>query len=414
MNKEEYNNSPNDSDEEFLDNKGFDVVLGFSDVPTNDKLNFSNEKINIEDTFIGGKPIWLHVDSKPDSKLYTCDNCNKKMALLLQAFCPLEDKFYDRVIYVFGCKNTFSCGKKNGSIKCFKGICKNPIKIELNIKKHEEFIKEYKEMFKLELEKQNRNEKFKLLFDGSNEQVKNPFNDENPFLKLNESLELKIQEKKKNDSNSNSSIVEIKNDNNIIQNIHDETFPSYVGYLLYMEKENLKEKKKLELLKYKSLYREKDHNQSQNEANLYNNNLYSKNQQVHSVDKFFLKFSEVVSYNSNQVLRYALDSFPLLYNGSDSVAKKFLSKKKQKLKSCTDSDSFFSVFRFELQLMTKVIIDLENFNDPNIGTDQILDGMSWGTIIICTHIIDEISDFHFDKNFVAYQEEWCGVQWDDT
>ena len=50
--------------------------------------------------------MWLHPDSKPAEKSLTCDVCNGKLALYLQAFAPIDGKLYDRVIYVFGCKNT--------------------------------------------------------------------------------------------------------------------------------------------------------------------------------------------------------------------------------------------------------------------------------------------------------------------
>ena len=37
-----------------------------------------NDLPTIEDTFIGGQPVWLHPDSKPAEKSLTCDVCNGK------------------------------------------------------------------------------------------------------------------------------------------------------------------------------------------------------------------------------------------------------------------------------------------------------------------------------------------------
>ena len=64
--------------------------LGFVDAPiiSDGKDPEDNDLPTIEDTFIGGQPVWLHPDSKPAEKSLTCDVCNGKLALYLQAFAP--------------------------------------------------------------------------------------------------------------------------------------------------------------------------------------------------------------------------------------------------------------------------------------------------------------------------------------
>ena len=65
--------------------------------------------------------------------------------------------------------------------------------------------------------------------------------------------------------------------------------------------------------------------------------------------------------------------------------------------------------------MPKAIMDLEDLgNNRNVGINDILNGMSWGTIIVCTDEEDFIPEESFDANQVGYIEEWCGVQWEES
>ena len=110
-------------EEDIIDEKQTSqVYLGFVDAPilSNEKDPEDNDEPTIEDTFIGGKPVWLHPDSQPQDSQIKCDSCGGKMALLSQVFAPFEGKSYDRVLYIFGCPKTSQCSKKKGSIKCTK------------------------------------------------------------------------------------------------------------------------------------------------------------------------------------------------------------------------------------------------------------------------------------------------------
>ena len=55
------------SDEESILENTSEVFLGFVDVPIE-----KDDPPTIEDTFIGGEPIWLHPESTPSESMVTC------------------------------------------------------------------------------------------------------------------------------------------------------------------------------------------------------------------------------------------------------------------------------------------------------------------------------------------------------
>ena len=120
-------------------------------------------------------------------------------------------------------------------------------------------------------------------------------------------------------------------------------------------------------------------------------------------DKYFEMFSNTVKHNPGQVLRYDLE-----VNHYYTVAKMMLLLA-QPANIPRPSFNPSSERRFELQLMPKAIMDLEDLgNNRNVGINDILNGMSWGTIIVCTDEEDFIPEENFDANQVGYIEEWCG------
>jgi len=56
-----------------------------------------------------------------DASLAKCGICGKLLYLLLQAYAPLEGTDYERVLYVFACREK-SCQKKDGSVKAFRAV----------------------------------------------------------------------------------------------------------------------------------------------------------------------------------------------------------------------------------------------------------------------------------------------------
>ncbi|KKY29197.1 putative pdcd2_c domain [Phaeomoniella chlamydospora] len=143
-----------------------------------------------------------------------------------------------------------------------------------------------------------------------------------------------------------------------------------------------------------------------------------------TIDRTFLKFSDRLAQNPEQVLRYEWKGTPLLYSSTDNVASRFPSLLAQsssstsKVSTITTSSSSTIQNRiprceyctsprvFELQLVPGLISALE---DDDVTTD-FDSGMEWGTIILgvcerncCDKGIGE----------VGWREEWVGVQWEE-
>lgn len=439
------------SDEEDLtgSEKLTNVFLGFTDEPIPHSREGENEgAITIEDSFIGGEPLWLHPDSYPAASQLTCANCGQLMALLLQAFAPWESDYYDRVIYIFACKNTAKCSRQKGSIKCLRGIRKDPQKMQ-KIKQEieEEQNKESENLKKQEAEKKNRTEMMQNLFDKltpvSTEtnpfsSSSNPFqSSSNPFEKNSATFKPGENKEKKNAKNApyqssttsstyadvaastsgNSSQYPTFSDKESKKPIK---LPSYPGYFIYVDQESLKQKTSdFDLDKYKDLLKDMEDDPIKHDALL--NVSYSSSATANLPpqasksallnDKSFENFVTTVEHNPSQVLRYLMGGKPLLYSSKDSVAPRFLSKSAYNIPSPPYNPS--GARQFELQLMPKAIIDLENVSMSSASSQALLNGMSWGTIIVCTDKEDYIPPEFYDQNNCAYIEEWCGTQWEE-
>lgn len=417
------------SDEEDLFENKSDVYLGFTDVAFAEE----DEEPTIEDTFIGGQPLWLHSDSRPLDKQLQCENCHKEMALLLQAFAPLDDKPYDRVIYIFGCKNSGQCSKQKGSIKAIRGVNKSPERVaEIEAEQAAETQKLLDEKLRLEDKKKLQIEMTKDLFDATKPSENpfgasnNPFGGSNPFTnpfgqtkeepKEEKELEPKQVTKQKPEEKtlSYADVAKPKNKPSPASKTNIK-LPEYPGYFVFTEQEKLKKVTlEPELEKYKHLIDKMDPEESSKERSMstssgsgLSNVLNLQTQKISNMlnDTFFENFSNVVNHNSSQVLRYDLGGKPLLYSGRDDVARTFSTN------SLPDPAYNPSSHRqFELQLMPKTIIDLEEHKNKSIA--DILSGMSWGTIIVATDVEDFVPQL--DENHVGYVQEYCGVQWEES
>ncbi|KAK6454302.1 programmed cell death protein 2 [Scheffersomyces xylosifermentans] len=440
------------SDEEDLvdENQKSDVFLGFVDAPIiydDDEQAEDDEDAEeptIEDTFIGGKPVWLHPESFPDEKFVCCENCGKKMALLLQAFAPIDGKLYDRVIYIFGCKNTSQCSKKKGSIKAIRGISKDPERVAEIKKEQEEAVsKDLDAKLQLDNQKKLQIELTKDLFSsgtksGSNDKSVNPFassDSSNPFASSSganpfggNAFAAKKEETPKETSKKEvppkESYASIASKNTVKSKKQSEKsqyeLPYYSGNFLYVDRETFKkETNDPELEKYRHLIdmdvNKDDEGSSSGKRRGSSSSgagLDPSTAKISSMldDKYFENFSNTVKHNPGQVLRYNLGGNPLLYSGRDEIAKKFAGGFNVPKPAFNPS----SERQFELQLMPKAIMDLEQINDEDVKINDILNGMSWGTIIVCTDVEDYVPESSFDDNQVAYIEEWCGVQWEES
>lgn len=390
-------------EEEDFSQSGLPVVLGFTDIPIAELG--ADEPVTIEETFIGGEPRWLHPELKPDPKLLTCGNCGKQMALLLQAYAPIDGHDYDRVIYVFGCKNTAGCSKHKGSVRAIRGISKDPERVA---------------QIKLELEDQlNADMEAKLKLDAK------PFA-ANPFAKTGDAPKANPFGANPFGANPFAKTEAEKPAETVAETAEAKTFPvtvvpdtaidGYAGFLVYTEKERLK--KALEdpdLKKYKHLIDEMEADDEdpspskRRDSTALNQPVLDPSTAAALDDKYFEQFTNTVGHNPGQVLRYQLGGHPLLYSGKDEVASKFISKDGTTSVPRPGYNPL-GLRRFELQLMPKAIMDLEDIELKQMA--DILNGMAWGTIIVCTDVEDYMP--HFDDHHVGYVEEWCGPQWEES
>ncbi|KAK6462487.1 programmed cell death protein 2 [Scheffersomyces coipomensis] len=431
--------SSDEEDDDLIGNNDTsEVYLGFVDAPIIDDEEDpeDNELPTIEDTFIGSKPIWLHPKSQPEESAITCDNCHKKMALLLQAFAPMDGKLYDRVIYIFGCKNSSQCSRTKGSVKAIRGISRDPERVaEIKSEQDSAIQKALDEKLKLEDQRKFNIEVTKDLFTKTNTNSSNPFGESstsNPFAAASNPFAKKEEPKKeepKKEEPIKESYAKIASKNapkpqkKKISTISNDDLPAYNGSFVYVDLEKFKkEGLDPELEKYKHLIEksEKGEESDSEEGPSNGGRGASKRRESSSGasieassvldDRYFAAFTDKVKHNPGQVLRYNLGGRPLLYSGKDDIAKRFIGTFNIPKPGFNPG----SERQFELQLMPKAIMDLEQIDETNANIADILNGMSWGTIIVGTDVEDFIPEENFDEHHVAYIEEWCGVQWEES
>ncbi|QPG76185.1 hypothetical protein FOA43_003571 [Brettanomyces nanus] len=425
--------SSDESDDELYDNEQdlSGVLLGFGDV-----VICEEDKPEVEDTFIGGEPIWLNPESPPPSDLLLCKNCHLPLRLFLQTYALIGESLYDRVIYIFGC-NKASCRRLKGSIRAIRALRKDPnvmkrremeFKIdELKVKRDNDIIR---------AKKTHTKELASKIFASKESHLANPFDtsDSNPF-----STSLDPFTAVDNSGKPDQKISVPQEQFNVTASDYlafvphlaplkpsrrelDFELPSFPGTILYLEDEVLDPSERISPpiqsnINFKETVDapEMETGSSFKMPEKVNTNIKEAGEIIKSLDDTtFQHFTDIISYNPTQVYRYKLNGFPLLYNTKDDVSKVFYDEN-GKLRDEKDFALPRPGYhpngsrRFELQLMPQAIIDLES--DDSI--DILKDGMEWGTILVATDSDDFIPDTYFDENYVAYVEEWCGVQWEE-
>ncbi|CAY68488.1 uncharacterized protein PAS_chr1-4_0628 [Komagataella phaffii GS115] len=321
------------------------VLLGFIDEPVGD------EPTSFEDIFVGGQPSYFK-DVRPPTEITNCKNCGGQLSLLLQAFAPFQDELYDRIIYVFMCPKA-ECSKKNGSVRAIRGVCKDPKLMEENKSQveqeaEERVVEPVKDLFG------------ELTLDSNPFASANPFSSGNPFDKKGK---------------LHPAPVGYKTGENVTRIISI--------LFLYVEEETLSPRKF-------NLPANMEIDESVLDAEIETEGSAklkgSDIKQAIDDDDTFNAFTEKVEHNPSQVLRYHLGGKPLLYNSKDEIYQTIIKAK-------------VPGKQFELQIMPKLIMDIEKDNFE----------MDWGTIIVYTDTNDAIE---LDEEFVGYKEEWCGVQYE--
>lgn len=122
-----------------------------------------------------------------------------------------------------------------------------------------------------------------------------------------------------------------------------------------------------------------------------------------TMDKTFMRFSDRLAQNPEQVIRYDYKGNPLLYSDKDEVGK-MLSESSTRPKGGTgmpNCEKCGSGRVFEVQLVPGAIEAVEG---SDIGLE---DGMDWGTIIVgsCARNCGDLGQ-------TTFRREWCGVQWE--
>ncbi|CCK71947.1 small subunit rRNA maturation protein TSR4 KNAG_0I01610 [Huiozyma naganishii CBS 8797] len=393
-------------EEDGYNSKAGDVYLAYIDAPVKEV-----DEITVEDTFVGGEPIWLHPNSIPPSDMLKCGACKTPdhMKLLLQAFSPLDEETMesihstigknlhmnhinadnDRVLYVFICTN---CQRKGNSVRCIRGVKKNPRTASLESK-----IKDTPEGKDFNI---NPFDLSQTSSQSHNTMANNPFatgtESVNPFART----ETPVVEKDVPDVEPLSS----KNARKLHNSLKDKSFDSskcFKPFSLYVEEERFTNKPDhLKLPKNLKIDKDALELTGNNEEDL-NKDPIRLDPRTEKLSKFldddvFQKFQEVVGYNPLQVLRYDIGGKPLYYAESKKKFEEIVANPGYNPSSCRI---------FEMQLMPKLILDLDE-------TVSVNDGMVWGTIMVFTDAEDYIPKF--DENNVGYVEESVTVQWEPS
>lgn len=373
------------------------VSLGFVDT----EISTSGDEPTVEDSFIGGQPVWFHEDSRPADELISCKNCSGPLSLILQAFSPLEGALYDRAIYIFGCQKS-GCNRAPGSIRALRAVQKDP-------KTMAELEKQIKD--ELDPKLGQGKEKNFLFNNDAKAENSNPFGaSSNPFGVDSNPFGASSSTTNPFDKKTTSEAPKVDFASIAAQNAPSKpakkkptikSLPEYPGYFIYVDQEKFQKKQQKKL---------PDNVKISDSALDFENDgpsIKELNPEAQSVasglqDKVFQHFSEIAEYNPLQVLRYNLGGTPLLFTSKDDVALKVT-------KNLIPRPGFnpSSERQFELQMMPKAIMDFEKNVDAKIG-----EGMEWGTILVYTDKEDLMPVL--DENHVGYVEEWVGVQWEEA
>lgn len=395
---------PGSDDEITYDHKNSNVFLAFVDTAVKE-----SDKLTTEDTFIGGEPIWLHPDSVPDPKLLECKNCHssKNMKLLLQAFAPLDEEQMEevqlkykntvnlesinsndeRVLYIFICTK---CQRKDKAIRCIRGIKKNKSSNDIN-NKIASVINDKGKDFQINP------------FDIANSSnMSNPFGN-NPFQNNdNNNPFANVSNEKKDTNKTEPSIKTLRKMHDLEKDREFDKNKSFKCYLLYVEEEKFNNKPDhLKLPKNLKINKEALELSDANIEEDLEKDPVKVDPRTEKLSQFldddvFQKFQEIVGYNPSQVLRYDIGGTPLFYSKvanlklfENAIPKPDYNPSSQRI--------------FEMQLMPKMILDLEE-------TVSIKEGMDWGTILVFTDMENSIPKL--DEHNVGYVEEYCKIQWE--
>ena len=395
--------------EDVSDYEETSVLLGYaSRDPTDDKVSH-----------LGGRATWLDAKSKPPAWLGRCKVCNGFLTSLLQLNGELPAHYPEdeRRLHVFGCRRR-TCARKLGSIRAIREVRRHKASQEKNTngtseRKEENAVPEQEPIKDLG----------SSLFGVNSTQQgasSNPFavpssarstTTSNPFAPLPSTStlaakspqppvesfasKLQISDTPKHASQRPPADIESWPEDAALP-------PAYTHLYLDADYETLApQQAPLGATNISSAS-----NAQYAEEDTALSSALDKDTFESTLDKSFFKFSDRLAQNAEQVLRYEFKGQPLLYSGSDDVAKKFgllAGKQTGKAAGMPRCENCGSKRVFECQLVPGAIIALEE-DDMNVE-----DGIEWGTIIlgVCERgCAGEVGE-------VVFREEWVGVQWEE-
>lgn len=397
---------PSDNDESYTSKPGH-VFLGFVDTAIKEA-----DEASIEDTFVGGEPVWLHPESQPDPKLLECGACKSAvhMKLLLQAFAPLDSEQVEtvaeelkipmtttkyinsddeRVLYVFVCTK---CPRKGNSVRCIRGVKRNEAMTSLASKMEGLTAGKDFQINPFDLSKNTQNPFTAGSALSSNA---NPFDlaDKDPF---------KIEKSTANQQVKDAPSAKLaRKEHDAMPDKQFDRNKAFPGFFLYVEEESFKNKTPDHLKLPDNLKIDKTVLDLSGEEEQFSKSPIKLDPRTEKLSKFldddvFQKFQEIVGYNPYQVLRYDFGGKPLYY-----------AQVKADVEKTVPAPAYNPSSRriFEMQLMPKLILDLEE-------TVSLNEGMEWGTILIFTDIENYVPKF--DNHGIGYVEECVRVQWESS
>ncbi|KAL1917565.1 uncharacterized protein VTP21DRAFT_3958 [Calcarisporiella thermophila] len=431
------------------------VLLGLPDGPADE------DEVDAQVTKIGGKPNWLLPGQAPSGNIIICDYCGNAIFLLLQAYVPLENSVYDRVIYVWGC-NRKQCMRRDRSFRVLRAH-----------RMDEEYAQQLARKEKEKAKKAEAKSATGVLGAGFNfGDVWNTTKDEEVILNNNPSPEnastssglsenTSVTKEDTTNKEGDVSSLNMSQDQEIAGafkqqlNIQSEppqadklpwpsTFPAFPSFYLYISEEVLDETfdyTGFDESKYSQYYsiQEEVGEEEAEEGATWTGEVYEKTTLPNGMDKGFKKFAERVAEWPEQCVRYDKGSTPLFYSNSDQVASLLHSA------SPRHKDSQFTTTRlapcpycggartFEFQLMPNVLSLLPTERYAEGGAESLLEaakqatleskplnglarfdlGMEWGTILVFTCENDCNGGLPDRSDEVYYFEELALVQYED-
>ncbi|KAL9110316.1 MAG: hypothetical protein Q9227_005047 [Pyrenula ochraceoflavens] len=448
----EYDSDESLSDQQIYTETG--VMLGYaSREPTDDEISH-----------LGGHPLFMSQDSKPPGSFSRCKACNSFLSLLLQLNGDLPEHFpdHERRLYIFACRQR-RCMRKEGSIRALRETRRWRASSNKNSEPSEPMHRENARVpdTTKHAEMNSKQELGGTIFGVSNT-FKTPGAKENPFMTSNSvaiapanpfaplpaTSELAARSPQRDSPPQASNTASLPESRQPSKSASSELPATFASKLQIHSDSQTTRLPPSDTTPWPALssfpppyplsYLEADYETldptpatsqpaASSSSSTFPSNYDSEDSSKPSadvpdstLDATFQRFSDRLSQNPSQVLRYEFAGTPLLYSATDAVASRFLpsipahtshlagaSESKNKMPRC---ESCGAERVFECQLVPGAISALED-GVEGLGVEE---GMEWGTVIVGVCSANCGSDEEeAGEGKVGWREEWCGVQWEE-